>query len=256
MHRLNLLIFVFGIIWSGLAYAEDEDRKELGLKDGMVLVEQGISTTSEVKEEYSLLPYRDRRPRWGSTYSVGYSSYEPVNYDPDFVTASFSDIYKSPDLPLIELAVAMKRNMKIGSLGFELGVGIYRNNSDNTDLSDSSLQVIPVRLGLVLALDTLTPNPYLVPYAGAGAYTMVFKEELAGGSSNNGNTQAALYFHGGLQMSLGWIDPTGARLAYQESGVEGTFIYAEVQSYMASSNVADGDFSNTTSYAGGLRLEF
>lgn len=87
-------------------------------------------------------------------------------------------------------------------------------------------------------------------------YTVIFREELTGGSSNNGNTEAAFYFHAGAQFQIDWIDRDGSRLAFQESGVESTFIYGEMQSYLASGNTADGDFSNDVSYAGGLRVEF
>lgn len=222
----------------------------------MVIVEQMSANTTEIKEEYSLLPYRERRPKWGTTFSLGYSSYEPVNYEPDFVTANFSDIYSSPDMPLIELTVSVKRNFSIGSFGVELAAGIYENKSDDTTLSDSSLQLIPIRLGLVYYMDAIGPEPHFVPYVGGGAYTMMYKEELVGGTSNNGNTQISFYGHAGVAFQLDWIDKVGSRIAYQESGIESTFLYAELQKYMSSSAEADGDFSNDVSYAGGLKIEF
>lgn len=259
MHRLKFLhlcIFVFGIILSGLAYAEDGDEDDIRAKKGLVLVEPQIVTSMEVEEEYKLLTYRERRSKWGTTYSLGYSTYEPIYYEPDFSPVDFTDVYSSPELPLIEFVFTLKRNIDLGSVGMELAVGAYQNASDKKELSDSSLTLIPVRVGGGIYLDTLSSEPMFVPYFKGGVYTMIFREELNGGSSHNGNTEAALYMNGGVAFSLDWIDRAGARFAYQESGVESTYIYLEFQKYMASSNVADGDFSNDVSYAGGLKLEF
>lgn len=239
---------------SGLAYAEDED--DARAKKGLVYVEPSAVSSVESQEEYKLVPYVDRRNKWGFVFGVGYSTYEPINYEPDFTPVNFSDVYTSPELPMIELQVTVKRNIPLGSLGMEIGAGIYKNDSDNTELSDSTLTLIPVRVGASLHLDTLTPDPIFVPYIGGGAYTMIFREELPGGTSKNGNTEVAFYIHGGAALSVGWLDRDGARLAYQESGVEATYLYAEIQKYMPSNNVADGDFSNEVSYAGGLKLEF
>ncbi len=220
------------------------------------MVEQGSVLTSAIQEEYKLIPYRERRPRWGVTFALGYSSYEPINYEPDFVPVNFSEVYKTPDMPLLELLVTVKKNMTMGSLGVEVGVGGYNNTSDNKEISDSTLNLIPIRVGASFYIDALAPEPVFVPYIAGGIYTIMFKEELNGGSSNNGNTQISTYFHGGIALSLDWIDRDGARLAFQESGIEGTFAYFELQKYMASGEPADGDFSNDISYAGGVKIEF
>jgi len=256
MHRIYLLIIVFGIIWSGLAYAEGEDEIEERAKKGLVLVEPSVVAAEMTGEEYKLLSYRERRLGWGSTFSIGYSSYEPINYEPDFVPAQFTDIYSTPEMPLIELTVVVKKNFSMGSLGFEMGVGGYQNDSDDTELSDSSLTLIPIRVGAAFYLDNLTPEPIFVPYVAGGGYTIMYKEELNGGSSNNGNTQVAPYVHGGLALSLNWIDKRGAREAFQESGIENTFAYFELQKFIESGAESDGDFSNDISYAGGVRVEF
>ncbi len=255
MHRLNLLVIVFGIILSGLAYAEDEDPEELN-KKGLVVVEPVNVIISRDGEDYALVPYRERRPRWGVTTSIGYSTYEPINYEPDFVAANFSDVYKTATVPMLDLLFSVKRNMGFGSIGVEFGAGYFEISSSSKETyGDSTLNLIPARLGLVVALDTLTPNPIFVPYFAGGAYTMVFDESL-GGNSHNGNTQVSGYFHGGVAFSLHWIDRHGAIIAYRESGVEATYAYLEVQKYMQAGNEADGDFSNEISYSGGLRLEF
>src|SRR5262245_18617575 len=105
---LHLCIFDFGIILSGLAYAEDlSDEEDERAKKGLVYVEPSAVSTMETEGEYKLVPYRERRPKWGSVYNVGYSSYEPIYYEPDFVPVDFSDVYESPELPMIDVTVTV-----------------------------------------------------------------------------------------------------------------------------------------------------
>ena len=254
--RIAHLLVVFGIIWSGLTYAEDEELNELDLKKGMVLVEPVNVIISQQEDESHLTPYRERRPRWGTTVSVGYSSYEPLNYEPEFVASDFSQVYGTPEMPLIELQFAVKRNFALGSLAASLAAGMYRVNSKNRAVNgDSSLRLIPVRVGGVFYMDALAADPVVVPYLGGGAYSMVYNESL-GGNSRSGNTQVAGYVHGGLAITLGWLDNIGSIVAYRESGLENTYAYVEAQKYLPAGGQGDGDFSNEVSWAGGLRLEF
>lgn len=243
------------MILSGLAYAEDEERETDAAKRGMVIVEPVNVIVSETEDDYALRPYRERRPSWGVTTSMGYSSYEPLNYEPDFVAANFSDVYSNPTVPMLEIMFGVKKNMSIGSLGFELGAGYYEASSYNKDYGDSTLTLIPARLGLTFTMDALSADPVFVPYIAGGAYSMIFKESL-GGNSHDGNTQVSIYAHGGIAFSLQWFDRFGAITAYRESGVQATYAYVEVQKYVQAGAAADGDFSNDISYAGGLKLEF
>lgn len=257
MHRLNLLIFVIGIILSGLAYAQGEEAIEEAAKRGMVLVEPlNVIVTSDDSGDFALKAYRDRRPTWGATTSLGYSSYQPSKYEPDFAPpAAFASVYGSAEFPLLEILITVKRNMALGSLGAEVGVGYYSNTSSDKNYGDSTLTLMPVRFGGVFALDALSPQPYFVPYIAGGMYTMVFNESL-GGNSHNGNTQVAPYFHGGVAFTLDWIDRYGATTAYRESSVQSTYAYVEAQGYMPAGAEADGDFSSDVNYAAGLRIEF
>lgn len=240
---------------SALAYAEDENQGSDAQKRGMVIVEPVNVIIAEDEKDAYLSPYLERRSSWGTTVSVGYSSYEPLNYEPDFVAAAFEAVYKNPNVPLIDLQFVVKKNMSIGSLGVELAVGHYEVASYDKTFGDSKLTLNPVRVGAVFNLDALAPTPYFVPYVAGGMYTMLFNESL-GGASHNGNTQASAYFHGGVAFSLHWIDRHGSIIAYRESGVEATYAYLELQKYMKAGAAADGDFSNEISYSGGVRLEF
>lgn len=255
MHRLQLLVLVIGILIQGLAYAQDEDEEDRLARKGLVTVEPAYVVSTEVDGEYKLVPYEERRGKWGSLISIGYSTYEPIYYEPNFIAEDFANIYTTPELPMIELKLAYRRNLSFGSLGGELAVGFYQNESDAPDLVDSTLLLIPIHLGVLVSLDNLWNEPYLVPYGSAGAYT-VFHREKMGAQTKNGTTQAAPYFNAGVALQLNWLDKVAARRSYIESGIQNTYAYAEMQWKMPSSNEADEDFGNDISYSGGLKIEF
>ena len=84
MRHHRLLIYVIGIFLNVLnvdfARAQ-EAAEEFSGTPGMVLVEPTNVVTSEVGGEYRLVPYLERRNRWGFTVSIGYNSFEPIYYE-------------------------------------------------------------------------------------------------------------------------------------------------------------------------------
>lgn len=178
-----------------------------------------------------LKPYRERRSSWGTFVAVGYSAYSPDDYNPSFVIDSFSGYYGNAETPLIELTVTPKKNFSFGSLGLDIGVGYYVNSAPDS----SQLSVIPVRLGLLLSLDTLFSEPYVVPYATIGGYTMLYRESFAS-QAVSGNTLVGVYYSAGLKLQLDWIDQDGDNASYDENGMENTFLFLEAKSYMTSSS--------------------
>lgn len=229
--------------------------EEAAAAQKLVIVEPTHVMTTEIEGEYRLDPRRERRSKWGVTASLLYSSFQPVNYEPNFAAVAFEDIYTTPELPMLELVLGSKRNFDFGSLGVELSFGGYQNESDDPELVESSLLLLPIRLGVVLALDNIGPEAFLVPYMSAGAYSIVYREEL-GGNSFNGNTQLAPYFHGGIAMSLDWIDRRAARIAFEESGIQSSYIFAEGRKQLAADATSDPDFESDIYWAAGLRIEF
>jgi len=226
-----------------------------GPDDGLwVEVEPTNLLPSDITGIYYLIPYRNRRDSWGKTVSVGYSSFTPINYEPNFIAANYDDIYTGASMPLIEIQASIKRNFALGAVGAELGVGMYQANS-NSDLIESDIQLIPIRLGMNFSLDNLYHEPFVVPYAMAGAYIVMYEENTAA-VSFGGNTQVAPYYGLGLALQLNWVDREAARISYLESGIENTYLYLEARKFMASGAAADPDFSTGFDWGAGVRLEF
>ncbi len=257
MRHLRLLILVIGIFQSGLSAAQEETSDEFSGTPGMVYVEPTNVISTEVEGEYRLVPYLERRGRWGQTFSIGYSSYEPVYYEPDFITMDSSELYSTPDSPLIEVRLTVKRNAGFGSIGGELSIGFYMNNSDvdPVDFIESSLQIIPIQLGGIISMDAMTPEPRFVPYLAGGLYTMIY-EETADTRTLSGNTQVAPYLTGGINILLDGLDRIGAMRAYQDSGIQASYLYVSVNKYFESASAIDKDFSNDVNWGSGLRVEF
>ena len=211
---------------------------------------------------YDLRDYRERRGGWGSTISVGYSTYEPLNYTPqqtgdattDDGSYGFSTVYSKPDTPLLEMQITAKRNLDFGSLGGEIAVGYYKNNAD-TDAVSSTLTLTPIRIGATFAADVIWREPYVVPYLSLGGYVVNFREEGTD-DSVGGTTKVAPYANLGAQFQLDAIDRQASRNAYLDSGLQSTYVFVEARKFFASSAGSDPDLSNTVSYGAGLRVEF
>ncbi len=255
MHDRVLRTLIIGVFSLSFSYAEGEISQESANSKGLVYVEPDHIQKIKEDKEYKLEPYRVRRPRWGKTVSVGYSAFEPTNYEPNFAAVTYSELYTTAEMPMIDVTFVLKRNMTFGSIGGEFSAGIYSNRSDSPDLVDSTLHLYPVRLGGVLVLDTLMNEPYIVPYVSGGGYIVFYKEAL-GDNTFNGNTLLAGYMRGGFAFQLDWIDRASARASYRDSGIESTYAYVEAQTQMAAGDEQDPDFSTDVNWAAGVRVEF
>lgn len=222
---------------------------------GWVIVEPLNVLTTTNRNEIRLVPYKYRRQRWAHSISFGYSMFSPTNLEPNVGAFVFSDIYDdNADVPLIEVQFNIKRNFSIGSLALELAIGTYSNDSDS-DLVESTLEIMPIRVGASFMLDMITDNPYISPYVSGGGYIMQYTESQ-GSTSFNGTTQVAPYAAAGLQLSLDWLDQSSANTAYIEAGLETTSLYIEGRKFFASSAEADPNFETDFHGNAGLRLEF
>lgn len=242
------------ISMASVASAE-ESGDEFG-PPGMVKVEPpDLLPPKKNEHDYVLRSYQERRGGWGAIFGIAYSSFNPTNYASAFLAQNFTSIYgNNADTPLLEGQLVVKENFSFGSIGIEGGVGYYDTTSGST-LIVSELQFMELRLGVILILDTLFQEPYVAPYASAGAYTIFFNETMQG-NAFGGNTQVAPYFTVGLQATLDWIDTDAARVAYNEGRIQSTFLFAEVRTYVASAAKTDANFGANFVPGGGIRLEF
>lgn len=197
-----------------------------------------------------LKPYAERRGTFGFNVGVGYSTYTPLDYKPDFVVNNtFENYYGAAETPLIEVQLGPKWNMGLGSLSVDLAGGYYKN--ENRDLGE--LTLMPARAGATLALDTLWQIPYVVPYASGGGYVVFYEEKLRS-QRVGGNTPVGIYYAAGLGFQLNWLDETSASIAYDETGLENTYLFVEGRSFVAAGNLPN--LGSEIQLGAGLKLEY
>ncbi len=199
--------------------------------------------------------YRERRSTWGGLVSVGYSNFAPDDYRPDFVTGqTYQQFYGEADSPMIEGTFSAKLNFNFFSVTADAGVGSFQNNGR----FGAILSLMPVRVGSTLALDGMFGEPYVVPYAFGGAYTVFYSEKLAS-QKVEGRTTPALYYGAGLKIQLDWIDPEASRDALTDFGLENTYVYLEARAFgISGDRVPDVSSPGDTPlmYDMGLSFEF
>lgn len=220
-------------------------------------------TLSQKKGDY-LKPYRERRTTWTCEIEISASQYEPVNYISNIITTNgtttddFESFYEYGDVASPTIGFEFKRNFSFGAISLG-ATGSYYTSSQG----DAEITLMTPALKVGFYLDTLFDEPYIVPYGTVGyAYTMYNESdsltglELSGASDN-------LFVGAGLLFQLNWLDSAAAREAYANSGIENTFIFVEVRTYLDQGIIGIkedpdvyADFSSLTYIAGGMKLEF
>ena len=241
------------------AYREDSVKRSVQSQDydpapneGKVILEP-LNVQKEEKEgRYKLIPYNQRRKKWGSSIQAGYSFFKPENYIPDFSAFDFVDVYGDENQPIIEIQYVYKRNFNLIAVGVELSYGNYSVTSLD---GASELNLNPARIGFVFDLDGFMNEPRVVPYVSFGGYVMMYKEKQ-GTSLLDANTSVAPYYSAGIKMQLNWMDTEASRTAYEDSGIENTFLFVDVRQFMASSVEQDKIFETEPFMTAGLNIEY
>ena len=242
----------FSSIGLEVGLVEDVNADEVESTDWVIVEKPFVEDTRITGEKFKLTPYGERRSDWGSIIGLTYSLFEPINYQPNFSASDFSTVYESATTPLIEFYMLYKKNLSLYSIGFEVAIGTYA--SESLDQS-TSLSLTPVRAGGRFSLDGLYETPWIVPYVSGGTYLMGFTETQAS-STTEGNTSFALYVTGGLMIQMNWADPESARIGYDDSGIENTFLIFEARKFFASSEAIDQSFESEVHLNAGIHIEF
>lgn len=245
----------FSVMIGVFVYRIEPSRAEQ--EEGLVEIEPRFVFSNPKTGDGELAPYRERRKSSGSFISLGYSTLDFVSYQPNFSVDDFATAYGVNQGVMIDVVGGVKQNWPLMSVGLEFGLGSYSVVSTDLATTASTLSLLNLRLGLRLALDGLLPEPFIVPYGYAGAYVMQFTES-SGGLGFEGNTSPAIYMGAGAMFQLNWLEKSAAIQGYEDSGLENSYLYAELRMYSASEFEGDANvnFETDPSIFGGLSLEF
>ena len=127
---------------------------------------------SDLTNVYRLIPYRLRRQKWGQQFSIGVSMYQPVNYQTAYASAStgsYSSYYLQPTVPMPEINYTYRYNSAIGAIGIDFAFAYFQASSaQGSAIGSATLTVQPARIGAKFIMDTILPEPYVVPYVFGG----------------------------------------------------------------------------------------
>ncbi len=224
--------------------------------DGLVEVDALYVEPTLKNTNYTLMDYKNRRQESGVTFTIAKTLFEPAFYQPKFSIDTFQTVYGEKEGTGVDVSFGQKNNLSIFSYTYEFGVNIYNVASLESATDVSDLKLISLLAGIKITLDTIFDEPYVVPFISAGGYLTRFEEVQNGNPTYSGNTQPAGYYAGGLLIQLDWVDRYMSRQAYEESGLENTFIFVEGRKFLASSNGVDPDLESEVHLSAGLQLEF
>lgn len=225
-----------------------------GMQENLPDLEGQVSNTIEI--EYpaeNLLPYRERRPDWGFVAGVKYENFTPTAYRSAVDGASFSSIAGSKSFELIGPEFGAKFNFSIGSL---IGTASYAQSQLSGKFVDSTgpfainMSVTRTALHAGYFMDTIWPEPYVVPYAQLDFMNMTYEEKDTVGSSVSGNREGIVGFTGGVLVQLNWMDPGASFDSLDIAGIKNSYLDLSL------SKIEDPKLGNDLDWGVGLLLEF
>jgi hypothetical protein len=176
-------------------------------------------------------------PRWGS-FEIGAQTYRP-NIDAEFSTAPgpYETIFGGGRGFMFTLGISRAIFTKVGSLELGVRTGYFQDTgkgviSGTTTPSgdETTFKIIPSSLALTYRFDWLADryNIPLAPY-GRAAFER-YNWWVTGGSGSWAKEGATNGWSvtGGMGFLLDFLDPVLARELDQDSGVNHTFLFAEV----------------------------
>ena len=175
-------------------------------------------------------------PRWGAV-DVGVQTYHP-NIDSEFATSPgpYETIFGGGRGFMFTLGISRAIFTKVGSLELGVRTGYFQDtgkgivSGTSTPSGDETVfHIIPSSLALTYRFDWLTDryNVPLAPYGRAAFERYNWWVSGTGSSSKEGATNG-WSVTGGIGFLLDFLDPAMARELDQDSGVNHTFLFAEV----------------------------
>lgn len=236
--------------------APSQEEEPYDIKD--VDVERSVYENKPQKKcncKYDYLtPYAQRRGSWSNTLSLGYNTYHPTNYQPNFVTTDFETEY-GQNSSGVDLSFGFKKNMAIGAITLDIGL----NYVGAPGMSGDTFNLITGTAALYYYIDNIWNEPYVVPYGVIGAGYAYYEETIQQNRVYGATT--VTYLGGGLMFQLDWMDDLANLSSYEEEGIENTFLYIEGRAYpdikAGPSTQASPDLSSVKlAYLAGLKFEF
>lgn len=176
-------------------------------------------------------------PRWGSL-DLGMAGYYP-NIDSEFPTrpGAYEAMFGTGRGWMFQLGISRALFTKVGSLELGIRTGYFQDKAKGivagtTDRAgdETSFKIVPTSLALTYRFDWLVDrwNVPLAPYGRATLERYNWWITGATGSWSKEGATNGWSVTGGLGFLLDFLDPTLARELDQDSGVNHTYVFAEI----------------------------
>jgi hypothetical protein len=258
-YLLKACLFVTVTIFGASVFAQDYSDP----LEGYEIVVESVQDLSE--------SYKVRRKDFGALFSVNYEQYFPADHVSVIQNKSYEEISGGEPIPVFGAEIGVKYNFALGSIAGLFGYSAGSFSKEENNLDDVTLTITKVDLNF--ALDNLTSEPWVVPYAQGGIHQIDWEENSYTGSENVFETlitTPSFHYKVGVLLQLNWIenwiDPSTTYEGRRTSGLENTYLdifyagysaYAEPDPLVGALGSDDGEANLSSAGMGlGLKLEF
>jgi len=195
--------------------------------------------------------YKLRYPRFTSLWSITSSPIRPSDYFRPSDGLTYSDLFGDSSISNLELSVFFR--YKFSFFDFGVGPGVSQGSLASSRALNSSLGVNITTLKLRAWLNTISNEPFFVPFFGS-EYLNIKASESDGVSTLVTQLPGAWIYRVGFQIQVNDIDSTGARQALVDVGLQNTFI--ELSYFGLLSKTGELFLTPLSGLSVGLSLEF
>lgn len=212
--------------------------------------------TVEIEPRKPYSNYRERRTRSGFMFNVNAENLYFHDYASILDQKLYEELFGQEDLTLLQVQLDYKFNFFLGSFVVGAGYG-HGTLIDDRIGEERSLTIGKKSVRAQWLLDSLTKEPYFVPYTGISYWQMGINEENTTlGTSISRDTGNGTAFTAGILIQLNWLEPQVAKQAYLGEGLENTYLDVFWTQYQNTDDELDPAFENDFNFGVGLRMEF
>ncbi|MCO5112756.1 MAG: hypothetical protein M9899_01125 [Bdellovibrionaceae bacterium] len=241
---LHIVINAFFISWT---YAknvkEDHDESENWVK----VEKQFIVDDEKDSKKSRFLSFKERRPSWGFRIALSLEKSESdINY-PVSTLQKAKIKSKSMDFGLQTMA---SYNLPLISVGAGINLGLYNFKG--------GVKALKTGADLHAIADGIFNNPYVAPYGKIGIGRYSFENPSSSDVLKHDSKLSFYYTLGGLLL-LDWLQKTMSMEAFYNYGLEGSFIFFEMEDFPSLASAKSSLFPDkfkTRSFKVGLHLVF
>ncbi len=210
----------------------------------------------EIEPRKQYTNYRDRRTTHGFFFSFNAENLYFQDYASLVDQKLYEELFGQEDLTLLQVQVDYKLNFMLGSLIAGAGFGQGTLIDDRVG-EERGLTISKKSLRAQWLLDSITREPYFVPYVGASLWQFGISEEnITLNTTNSYDTGNGTALTVGILIQLNWLEPDVAKGAYLAQGLENTYLDVFWTQYQNTDDELDPVFENDFNFGVGLRMEF